>query len=479
MIRFKPRNITSRAAVPVLSSLAVAALCLSVYVHADSDDLPEAAKGGSYAPVTSDRTFEEVRTEDIAEKDRYMQRQKDLLERRYDLRDDPSDVMMSGDRKPVQEGVRVKLPDGVDSWQGLASMSPEEIKENDLFPMGFRPLPHPKHTAGGMVFPDKLIETIRNDENRELERFDIAHDLPDHLTPEFPPPLFLTTRPDLGDVTDGQALTQDNFYEILEGKVTPFQMEGFRRLLTPFPQQQFNHTEGRKTPRPSEGVACLDCHTNGHTNAAFELDPDRRPQSVRSRLDTPSLRAVVQQQIHGSRRGIRSLDDFSQVEHATAYFDGDHVIGSKKGLRLPDRIIPSHSMAQAQSIIGLPPAPKLDVTGKLDPDKATEKELTGQEVFFGKGKCAECHQPPLYTDHQMHDLKLGRFYDPAMHNDHYDIADGEIKTFTLRGIKDSPPYLHDGRLLTLEDTVEFFNIVLQTELTEDEKEALVAFLRTL
>ncbi len=40
---------------------------------------------------------------------------------------------------------------------------------------------------------------------------------------------------------------------------------------------------------------------------------------------------------------------------------------------------------------------------------------------------------------------------------------GPIKTFTLRGIKDSPPYLHDGRLLTLEDTVEFFNLVLRSE----------------
>jgi cytochrome c peroxidase len=33
------------------------------------------------------------------------------------------------------------------------------------------------------------------------------------------------------------------------------------------------------------------------------------------------------------------------------------------------------------------------------------------------------------------------------------------------GIKDSPPYLHDGRLLTLEDTVEFFNLVLELKLT--------------
>ena len=58
-------------------------------------------------------------------------------------------------------------------------------------------------------------------------------------------------------------------------------------------------------------------------------------------------------------------------------------------------------------------------------------------------------------------------------------GDGPIKTFPLRGIKDSPPYLHDGRLLTLEDTVEFFNLVLELKLTEEEKADLVAFMRVL
>ena len=57
--------------------------------------------------------------------------------------------------------------------------------------------------------------------------------------------------------------------------------------------------------------------------------------------------------------------------------------------------------------------------------------------------------------------------------------DGPIKTFTLRGIKERPPYLHDGRLLTLEDTVEFFNLVLGTQLTEEEKDALVAYMLAL
>ncbi|MDY6857644.1 MAG: cytochrome B6, partial [Thermodesulfobacteriota bacterium] len=58
-------------------------------------------------------------------------------------------------------------------------------------------------------------------------------------------------------------------------------------------------------------------------------------------------------------------------------------------------------------------------------------------------------------------------------------ADGPIKTFPLRGIKDSPPYLHDGRLLTLEDTVEFFNLIQELKLTEQEKKELVEFMRAL
>lgn len=70
----------------------------------------------------------------------------------------------------------------------------------------------------------------------------------------------------------------------------------------------------------------------------------------------------------------------------------------------------------------------------------------------------------------MHDLKLERFYQiGATVNDMVELPDGPIKTFTLRGIKDSPPYLHDGRLLTLADTVEFFNLVLGLHLNHQEK----------
>ncbi len=79
----------------------------------------------------------------------------------------------------------------------------------------------------------------------------------------------------------------------------------------------------------------------------------------------------------------------------------------------------------------------------------------------------------------MHNLQVERFFEAQLVNGLMASADGPIKTFPLRGIKDSPPYLHDGRLLTLEDTVEFFNLILETKLTGEEKKDLVAFLRQL
>ena len=89
--------------------------------------------------------------------------------------------------------------------------------------------------------------------------------------------------------------------------------------------------------------------------------------------------------------------------------------------------------------------------------------MRGQTLFFGKAQCATCHPAPYYTDNSMHDLKVERFYKTQTINGLVATSQGPIKTFTLRGIKESPPYFHDGRLLTLEDTVEFFNLILETE----------------
>ena len=262
-----------------------------------------------------------------------------------------------------------------------------------MLPLGFLPLPHVKHLSGGQVFPQQQIDEIGRAEDRNLKRFDVDFDLPDHLTPEFPSPIFLTTRPELGDVSGGKLLTIRNFYAQMVGVLTPVQMEGLRLLLTPFPQEEFNQTEDRKVAEQSLGVACLDCHANFHTNAAFHLTPDVRPQTARFRLDTTSLRGMFNQQIHGSKRSLRSVEDFTEFEQRTAYFNGDHVSATRKGVHLPDRPNQVAMMAQMQNIIDFPPAPKLDPLGRLDPRQATEQELAGEQVFMGKGRCAQCHIP--------------------------------------------------------------------------------------
>jgi cytochrome c peroxidase len=159
------------------------------------------------------------------------------------------------------------------------------------------------------------------------------------------------------------------------------------------------------------------------------------------RLDTVSLRGMFDQQIHGSKRSLRSVEDFTEFEQRTAYCNGDQIHAIKRGMNILDRIQVSH-MAQMQNMLDFPPAPKLTVLGRLDPTKATESELRGEQLFFGKAQCASCHPAPSYLDNQMHDLHVERFLKD-------EVGDGPIKTFTLRGIKDSPPYMHDGRCPTL------------------------------
>lgn len=442
-----------------------------------ADALPPEA---TYRPLPT-LPLDVVRRNDEAAKPAIQRRQQGLLTQRYDLSNKPiPGVMMSGGRKAVQGGVRVKLAAGT-TWEQLATLTPEQIRDRNLLPLGFLPLPHVKHLTGGQVFPQVEIDTIGKAEDRNLKRFDVDFDLPDHITPEFPAPIFLTTRPELGDVSGGKLLTIRNFYAQMVGVLTPVQMEGLRLLLTPFPQEEFNQTEDRKVAEQSNGVACLDCHSNFHTNAAFHLTPDVRPQAARFRLDTTSLRGMFNQQIHGSKRSLRSVEDFTEFEQRTAYFNGDHVSATRKGVNLPDRPNQVAMMAQMQNIIDFPPAPKLDPMGKLDPRKASEQEIAGEQVFNGKGRCAQCHVPQMhFTDNNMHDLKLERFYKPGqVHNDQAALPDGPIKTFTLRGIKDSPPYMHDGRLVTLADTVEYFNLVLNLQLTQPEKESLVSYMLAL
>ncbi|MEN6452261.1 MAG: cytochrome B6 [Thermoguttaceae bacterium] len=408
------------------------------------------------------QTFEEIYRADVAVKPKVMAMQHALLQSRYDLtpRWDPKAKMSRG--KSLCVGPTARLAKGM-TWERLASMSPAEIRRSGVFP--YPALPHPKQTPGGQVFPQMQIAMFPR-----LERFDVDFDLPDAFLPEFPPAIFLQSRPELGDVSRGEVVSINNYYRLFKDILTPVQLDGLRLLVTPFPQEEFNPTDDRKSLQPSLGVTCLDCHVNGHTTAQFHLNPDNRPEQRRLRLDTVSLRGLFNQQIHSSKRSLRSVEDFTEFEQRTAYFNGDEIHAIKKGMNILDRIQVSH-MAQMQNMFDFPPAPKLDLLGRLRRDLATDSELRGEKVFFGKGRCDVCHPAPVFLDNQMHDLKVERFVDEA--------PAGPMKTFTLRGIKDSPPYMHDGRCLTLEDTVEFFNLVLELKLSEREKTDLTAYMRQL
>jgi cytochrome c peroxidase len=424
----------------------------------------------SYGPINQNVGFDQIKADRMKVKAERAKEHMTLLNNRYDLSKKTSpDVVMSGG-KPIPMGPTAKLQGT--SWFELDKLTPEQIKTKGIFP--YKPLPFADHAEGGMLFPPMITNVLPR-----LVRFDLDFDLPEHILPDVVPPIYLTTRPDLGDVSKGQLITIDNYYEIFNGLLNPKQLEGLRLLVTQFPQQQFNATEDRRTDRPSLGVSCFDCHANGHTNGANHLVGDIRPQEFRHRIETPSLRGVNIQRLFGSQRALKTIEDFTEFEQRAAYFDGDHAMAAKKGVNVFERGSQVHFMAEFMAILAFPPSSKFDIYGELDKAKASKAELQGEAIFKGKGRCISCHTAPYYTDNSMHDLKAERFYKQEMDNGMMMAHDGMIKTFPLRGIKDSPPYLHDGRCFTLEDVVEYFNLVQELHLATQEKQNLVAFLRAL
>jgi cytochrome c peroxidase len=297
---------------PGVAMLTLAAVVLGFGQRAPAADKPPT----SYLPVIEEK-FEDVLARMKADKAKIMKRQTDLLGERYDLGDHPAKGLTMSRGKAVQTGVRAKLPRGV-TWEDLARTSPDKIRDGGLWPKGFLPLPHPNHPEGGMVFPKQEIDEIKKQEARDLTRFDLDFDLPDQFLPEFPAPIYLTTQPDLGDVSQGKLVTIDNYYELFNGILNPKQIEGLRLLVTPFPQQQFNQTADRRSVKASRGVTCFDCHANGHTNGATHLVGDIRPQEFRHRIDTPSLRGVNIERLIRSQRALKPVEDFTEFEQRAA-----------------------------------------------------------------------------------------------------------------------------------------------------------------
>src|SRR5262249_55540120 len=137
----------------VVFAVAVVVGCGAANIARAQDD----KKPTSYAKVDQTEPFASVMKRISAEKAAIEKKQADLLLARYDLADKPHATAKMSRGQAVQAGVRVKLPAGV-TWDQLAAMSPAEVREKDVFPQGFLPLPHPNHPEGGMLFPQHFID---------------------------------------------------------------------------------------------------------------------------------------------------------------------------------------------------------------------------------------------------------------------------------------------------------------------------------
>ena len=117
----------------------------------------------SYMPVDITEPFSAIFARLSAQKPEVTREHMALLNERYDLSNRPVTGVTMDRTKPVQEGVRVKLPAGK-TWEALAAMSPEQIREQNAFPKGFYPLPHPKHSEGGEFYREICdFGTLRDD----------------------------------------------------------------------------------------------------------------------------------------------------------------------------------------------------------------------------------------------------------------------------------------------------------------------------
>ena len=127
-------------------------------------------------------------------------------------------------------------------------------------------------------------------------------------------------------------------------------------------------------------------------------------------------------------------------------------------------------------------------------DALSPDAQAGLDVFRGRANCTACHVGPNFTDEEFHNTGVfwgGQPYDPGRFIvTEVSVDIGKFKTPTLREIARTAPYMHDGSIATLEDVVDFYTdggrpnpyldpALRPLSLTDDEKRAVVAFLRSL
>ena len=147
----------------------------------------------SFMPVVPKEDFKNTMERMKSEKAGIEKKHEALLAERYDLRDDPAPGVTMARKKPVQQGVRVRLPKGA-TWDELTKMAPEQLREKDAWPAGSSAAASKIIPKVKCSFPKFEIDELKKQEDRD-RRASISISTVDHLLSNSRAD-FLTTRPD-------------------------------------------------------------------------------------------------------------------------------------------------------------------------------------------------------------------------------------------------------------------------------------------
>ena len=317
--------------------------------------------------------------EDVEAKPKVMAAQRKLLETRYDLKPklDPEAKMSRG--KPLAVG-----PDGAARRRDdLGEAGPDDARgdpQDGRVPVPVAAAPQADAPAG------RSSRRCRSRCSRGCERFDVDFDLPDAFLPEFPPAIFLQNRPELGDVSRGEVVSINNYYRLFKDILTPVQLDGLRLLLTPLPQEEFNPTDDRKSRAAEPGRDLPRLPRQRPHDGAVPPQPGRPARSsAASGWTRSSLRGVFNQQIHGSKRSLRSVEDFTEFEQRTAYFNGDPIHAMKKGFMIISTASRSRTWRRCRTCSTSRRRRSSTACGRLIPTKATESGAARREAVLRQG----------------------------------------------------------------------------------------------
>ncbi|MCX8999870.1 cytochrome-c peroxidase [Rhizobiaceae bacterium BDR2-2] len=247
-------------------------------------------------------------------------------------------------------------------------------------------------------------------------------------------------------------------------------------------------SKGRRNPPGLHTVAArrhLDWDGRDIALAARSLEPLTAPGEM-GNLDLAGVEAR-----------LATIDEYGQA--ARALYSTERLTAALAG----------DALAAFQS--GLDRQTRFDRFVAGDAGQLDDREIRGLHLFRTKARCANCHFGPLLTDERFHNLKISFFGEKTEDLGRYLVTDraedaGAMRTPSLRHVAQTAPYMHNGLFPSLRNVINLYDrgggevrarndaeadhplfphaarvspLIKPLHLTEDEKSALEAFLKTL